>query len=130
MGSAPAEFMKLTLLLVVVILPQMMECQVTVDNCTIECLQTYDGNVCQSICNSSTETVQDDIDEIGGKEESIIEAGKVYNSRLNVVVYSLISGLSVFMVTYAVYLTYRNCKERNCQQLESSSRDVLCSTEI
>ena len=52
--------------------------------------------MCQSICNSSTETVHDDRDEIGGKEESIIEAGKVYNSRLNVVVYSLISGIRYF----------------------------------
>ena len=63
-----------------------------VNNCTIECLQTYDGNVCQSICNSSTELYDDD-EESGGKEDSIIEAGKVYNSRLNVVVYSLISGI-------------------------------------
>ena len=53
--------------------------------------------MCQSICSSSTETVQDDRDEIGGKEESIIEAGKVYNSRLNVVVYSLISGTFLAM---------------------------------
>ena len=77
-----------------------------------------------------------------GKEKSIIETGKIYNSRLNFFVYTFISGghqeqiyrfsnlrvlgLSVLMVAYAIYLTYKACKARDCETLECS-RDELCS---
>ena len=35
-------------------------------------------------------------------------------------------GLSVLMVAYAIYLTYKACKARDCETLECS-RDELCS---
>ena len=37
-----------------------------------------------------------------------------------------VAGCSVLMVVYAVYLTYKACRQRRCQTLESS-RDELCS---
>ena len=37
-----------------------------------------------------------------------------------------VSGLSILMVAYAIYLTYKACKARDCETLESS-RDELCS---
>ena len=41
-------------------------------------------------------------------------------------IYLCVLGLSVLMVAYAIYLTYKACKARDCQTLESS-RDELCS---
>lgn len=38
-------------------------------------------------------------------------------------------GLSILMVAYAIYLTYKACKARDCQALESS-RDELCSSRL
>ena len=82
--------------------------------------------MCQSICNSSTETVQDDRDEIGGKEESIIEAGKVYNSRLNVVVYSLISGTFLALKIW-LYICVASISEINCVFRAKCFHGNLCS---
>ena len=104
------------------------------ETCVIECISTLDGDLCKSICGENATLYEDyedldynldDPDHPDEKEKSIIEAGKVYNSRLNVVVYSLMTGgnmiiissdnfivfnilgFSIFTVVYAVYLTYR-----------------------
>ena len=105
-----------------------MEFQSQNETCVIQCFSTLDGDLCKSICGENATLYEDYEDLDDGpeeKEKSIIEAGKVYNSRLNVVVYSLMTGrwnthnffrqfylyfspgFSIFTVVYAVYLTYR-----------------------
>ena len=108
-----------------------MEFQFQNETCVIECISTLDGDLCKSICGENAtlyednEDLEDNLDDPDEEEKSIIEAGKVYNSRLNVVVYSLMTGriliissdnlimfyilqgFSIFTVVYAVYLTYR-----------------------
>ena len=48
-------------------------------------------------------------------EKSIIEAGKVYNSRMNTFVYSFTIGFTFFLVGYAILIAYRNCQENKDQ---------------
>ena len=69
------------------------------ETCVIQCFSTLDGDLCKSICGDNATLYEDyeDLDDNRDddpeeKEKSIIEAGKVYNSRLNVVVYSLMTG--------------------------------------
>ena len=68
------------------------------ETCVIQCFSTLDGDLCKSICGENAtlyedyEDLDDNQDDPEEKEKSIIEAGKVYNSRLNVVVYSLMTG--------------------------------------
>ena len=72
------------------------------ETCIVECVSTLDGDLCKSLCGENATLYEDyvdyvDIDENldnhNEKKKSIIEAGKVYNSRLNVVVYSLMTGI-------------------------------------
>ena len=72
-----------------------MEFQSQNETCVIQCFSTLDGDLCKSICGENATLYEDYEDLDDGpeeKEKSIIEAGKVYNSRLNVVVYSLMTG--------------------------------------
>ena len=81
-----------------------MQFQSRNETCVIECFTTLNGDLCKSICGENATLYED----YGGlednldndpeeREKSIIEAGKVYNSRLNVVVYSLMTGCIVFI---------------------------------
>merc|ERR1711997_1179929 len=71
---------------------QITDSQVANSSCIIECKEEDGNTTCISNCSQSE-----------GKEKSIIESGKIYNSRLNIFVYTSISGLSVLMVAYAIY---------------------------
>ena len=80
-----------------------MQFQSRNETCVIECFSTLDGDLCKSICGENAtlyedyEDLDDNLDDPEEREKSIIEAGKVYNSRLNVVVYSLMTGRHCLM---------------------------------
>ena len=68
------------------------------ETCIVECLTTLDGDLCKSVCGDNI-TLYEDYQEAlqeDEEEKSIIEAGKVYNSRLNVVVYSMMTGQHLY----------------------------------
>ena len=78
-----------------------MQFQSRNETCVMECFSTLDGDLCKSICGENAtlyedyDTPEDNLDDPEEREKSIIETGKVYNSRLNVVVYSLMTGCIV-----------------------------------
>ena len=87
-----------------------MEFQSQNETCVIQCFSTLDGDLCKSICGDNAtlyEDYKDLDDDPEEKEKSIIEAGKVYNSRLNVVVYSLMTGgISTHTFIHETILVY------------------------
>ena len=73
--------------------------------CPITCDEAADGTkICESKCSEAMPA-----------EKSIIEAGKVYNSRMNTFVYSFTIGFTFFLVGYAILIAYRNCQENKDQ---------------
>ena len=90
-----------------------MQFQSRNETCVIECFTTLDGDLCKSICGENATLyddygdLEDNLDDPEEREKSIIEAGKVYNSRLNVVVYSLMTGWSYCFYNKTKYFRLR-----------------------